>query len=215
MLCFFFFQAEDGIRDGTVTGVQTCALPIYLDPRDLVERGDDLLHPEVADDQRLELHGRAEEREELLPVDRERERLLAHDLTGDLVGPAAANPEVGTHRPLSSAILARIWSVDTSLTRNQQVPVRQVRLVRCGIRGVRLRVAPDMAPTNGPNLSSNWTSGWSPGAADPAERSSRGGGGSPTALIEPGTLAILGLRPQILSRATPFLWRVRDSSLRP
>src|SRR2546427_9274074 len=27
--CFFFFQAEDGIRDLTVTGVQTCALPIY------------------------------------------------------------------------------------------------------------------------------------------------------------------------------------------
>src|SRR5258706_5599090 len=32
---FFFFQAEDGIRDWSVTGVQTCALPIYprsLDP---------------------------------------------------------------------------------------------------------------------------------------------------------------------------------------
>src|SRR2546422_6107258 len=27
---FFFFQAEDGIRDVAVTGVQTCALPIYL-----------------------------------------------------------------------------------------------------------------------------------------------------------------------------------------
>src|SRR5690348_17909600 len=26
----FFFQAEDGIRDGRVTGVQTCALPIFL-----------------------------------------------------------------------------------------------------------------------------------------------------------------------------------------
>src|SRR5207244_8955154 len=26
----FFFQAEDGIRDDLVTGVQTCALPIYL-----------------------------------------------------------------------------------------------------------------------------------------------------------------------------------------
>ena len=26
---FFFFQAEDGIRDIGVTGVQTCALPIY------------------------------------------------------------------------------------------------------------------------------------------------------------------------------------------
>src|SRR5690625_7805129 len=30
VLCdYFFFQAEDGIRDGHVTGVQTCALPIY------------------------------------------------------------------------------------------------------------------------------------------------------------------------------------------
>src|SRR6266498_4332247 len=28
MFCFFFFQAEDGIRDADVTGVQTCALPI-------------------------------------------------------------------------------------------------------------------------------------------------------------------------------------------
>src|SRR5207248_4615325 len=30
---FFFFQAEDGIRDRTVTGVQTCALPIYIGHR--------------------------------------------------------------------------------------------------------------------------------------------------------------------------------------
>src|SRR5256885_8493636 len=29
---FFFFQAEDGIRDYKVTGVQTCALPIYFVP---------------------------------------------------------------------------------------------------------------------------------------------------------------------------------------
>src|SRR2546429_9475787 len=28
MMFFFFFQAEDGIRDVAVTGVQTCALPI-------------------------------------------------------------------------------------------------------------------------------------------------------------------------------------------
>src|SRR4051794_5778013 len=32
MSLFFFFQAEDGIRDGRVTGVQTCALPIYVRP---------------------------------------------------------------------------------------------------------------------------------------------------------------------------------------
>src|SRR5258708_26658215 len=29
-VCFFFFQAEDGIRDDLVTGVQTCALPISI-----------------------------------------------------------------------------------------------------------------------------------------------------------------------------------------
>src|SRR5476649_652404 len=31
ILSLFFFQAEDGIRDHCVTGVQTCALPIYLE----------------------------------------------------------------------------------------------------------------------------------------------------------------------------------------
>src|SRR5690554_7045345 len=31
-LFFFFFQAEDGIRDADVTGVQTCALPISENP---------------------------------------------------------------------------------------------------------------------------------------------------------------------------------------
>src|SRR6266536_4174396 len=33
VLFFFFFQAEDGIRDPLVTGVQTCALPICQWPR--------------------------------------------------------------------------------------------------------------------------------------------------------------------------------------
>src|SRR5438445_7044648 len=35
---FFFFQAEDGIRDIGVTGVQTCALPILVSPS--LARGD-------------------------------------------------------------------------------------------------------------------------------------------------------------------------------
>src|SRR5256884_6796851 len=36
-MCFvFFFQAEDGIRDVAVTGVQTCALPISLSGKALV-----------------------------------------------------------------------------------------------------------------------------------------------------------------------------------
>src|SRR5690625_7956307 len=44
-ICVFFFQAEDGIRDGHVTGVQTCALPISrytraltLDPHNVAAR---------------------------------------------------------------------------------------------------------------------------------------------------------------------------------
>src|SRR5947208_13894897 len=45
VIFFFFFQAEDGIRDDLVTGVQTCALPIL---QRLVEKGEggavELLH---------------------------------------------------------------------------------------------------------------------------------------------------------------------------
>src|SRR5438093_2972726 len=36
---FFFFQAEDGIRDWSVTGVQTCALPIWHSYLDVVFNG--------------------------------------------------------------------------------------------------------------------------------------------------------------------------------
>src|SRR6266403_5930632 len=36
---FFFFQAEDGIRDLYVTGVQTCALPIFEAAAALAEKG--------------------------------------------------------------------------------------------------------------------------------------------------------------------------------
>src|SRR2546430_16659205 len=48
LVFFFFFQAEDGIRDLTVTGVQTCALPIsaavgrLVRSREAVRHEDDL-----------------------------------------------------------------------------------------------------------------------------------------------------------------------------
>src|SRR2546428_6552184 len=38
---FFFFQAEDGIRDLIVTGVQTCALPIFEFARPTIQEGFD------------------------------------------------------------------------------------------------------------------------------------------------------------------------------
>ena len=47
VLIFFFFQAEDGIRDIGVTGVQTCALPISVtsnlcfDRDEIIERSRD------------------------------------------------------------------------------------------------------------------------------------------------------------------------------
>src|SRR5260370_15012631 len=42
-LFFFFFQAEDGIRDSSVTGVQTCALPICPFVQELERRVSDLI----------------------------------------------------------------------------------------------------------------------------------------------------------------------------
>src|SRR5256886_1752945 len=48
--CFFFFQAEDGIRDLTVTGVQTCALPIcraQVHRRIRCGLGDPILVPKI------------------------------------------------------------------------------------------------------------------------------------------------------------------------
>src|SRR2546427_5954261 len=58
-LCvFFFFQAEDGIRDLTVTGVQTCALPISLPatPMTQVHRPKGLLGPLLGRQQGARLH---------------------------------------------------------------------------------------------------------------------------------------------------------------
>src|SRR5215467_3423931 len=57
---FFFFQAEDGIRDYKVTGVQTCALPIFRpeDERPLRDRD----APRRACEQRVELAPRVGER---------------------------------------------------------------------------------------------------------------------------------------------------------
>src|SRR5437762_12502934 len=43
ILVFFFFQAEDGIRDTSVTGVQTCALPISTWPADTSRWQDGIL----------------------------------------------------------------------------------------------------------------------------------------------------------------------------
>src|SRR2546423_7002345 len=50
---FFFFQAEDGIRDKLVTGVQTCALPIYQVP--VGDRSGAVIEPMLTDQWFLDL----------------------------------------------------------------------------------------------------------------------------------------------------------------
>src|SRR5256885_16417303 len=56
MCFFFFFQAEDGIRDYKVTGVQTCALPIWIASREggaarrLTSHVGDELYPKFSPD---------------------------------------------------------------------------------------------------------------------------------------------------------------------
>src|SRR5689334_24747048 len=56
----FFLHAEDGIRDGTVTGVQTCALPILLSSGFLH------IHTEQVETQRNSTTSGADKREEVV-----------------------------------------------------------------------------------------------------------------------------------------------------
>src|SRR2546430_3067774 len=79
---FFFFQAEDGIRDLTVTGVQTCALPIF---------GEVGLHGD---------HGR------LVHDHGFGERAAAADRAGPLAGPEL-EPEGCLDRRVELAVIGR------------------------------------------------------------------------------------------------------------
>src|SRR2546425_2078618 len=96
MRFFFFFQAEDGIRDKLVTGVQTCALPIYarflacqVEPRDGVEEDeekrdgmerDEERRPQAGEESRVRVRA-LRERPELPECDTGEER---HEDTGQL-----------------------------------------------------------------------------------------------------------------------------------
>src|SRR5207237_7875071 len=79
---FFFFQAEDGIRDSSVTGVQTCALPISaVDERARRQLRDELGERLPRRSEQLEqvaeardrVVGRQELREDVAAADRARE----------------------------------------------------------------------------------------------------------------------------------------------
>src|SRR5256886_5990020 len=93
LLVFFFFQAEDGIRDLTVTGVQTCALPIYLHHREGPDDHDPRLHPGP------EPAGRAAQGPSPGPGGRAEHRAdLARRRQGDRAGAAGAEGQAGRVR---------------------------------------------------------------------------------------------------------------------
>src|SRR5690606_40841125 len=94
---FFFFQAEDGIRDFHVTGVQTCALPIVV--RELPDR---VARDEVAD--LLSARGRdgvpaapvvQGARDALLTVEEQLEPAVQTETPGDLGGDRLGGGAVG------------------------------------------------------------------------------------------------------------------------
>src|SRR5689334_10592083 len=109
---FFFFQAEDGIRDGTVTGVQTCALPISEERQEIREVADpDRVRMLASGRQRdLEVIARVVEgRREQRPALAEKRQPLqysldaviaaaAHEAVLDAVGAAAALARAGRRR---------------------------------------------------------------------------------------------------------------------
>src|SRR5688572_33226067 len=89
LLFIFFFQAEDGIRDLTVTGVQTCALPILVlvvaqGPAHVVEQG--------AGSGGLDVDGQAR----------------AGEPAGDVAGQACPAAQVG-HEEIGRACVGKEW----------------------------------------------------------------------------------------------------------
>src|SRR2546422_8318384 len=89
----FFFQAEDGIRDVAVTGVQTCALPICSRVLANGQDGERDLHA-LAEVRGARVHDRVPRPPEVAPVDRR----LRPEARGDLA----------TERVLGLAEIARV-----------------------------------------------------------------------------------------------------------
>src|SRR5690606_6159450 len=115
-LNYFFFQAEDGIRDFHVTGVQTCALPIYPDlVRKLILVGCPPFEERYAPAVHLTRMSRlgAEERRE------------ASSILRLLVGPgnAGAEESKGALRRLG-AILSKADSYDPILSESADVDIQ-------------------------------------------------------------------------------------------
>src|SRR5207237_2157680 len=96
-----FFQAEDGIRDSSVTGVQTCALPIYEGDRQArIEQQVRMEQPAPPVDEQHGDHAQEDQRlpEELLAA-RQALRVALGELepvVGEQIGRASCRERVGS-----------------------------------------------------------------------------------------------------------------------
>src|SRR5690625_198268 len=105
---FFFFQAEDGIRDGHVTGVQTCALPIFIKTKQEIAYLEDLLvqiehaRDEDLEDIRTELQDegyiKKQKKKKKKTTKPMPEKFTAHDGTPIYVGRNNKQNEYVTHK---------------------------------------------------------------------------------------------------------------------
>src|SRR5438093_12733393 len=106
---FFFFQAEDGIRDWSVTGVQTCALPICGPGARSAARG--LAVPRIhLRARRLAGGGRAG------APPRSCAARVRHRLNGEARGPEAGGP------PASEGAQCRLRSTTMSIEEKLAIP---------------------------------------------------------------------------------------------
>src|SRR2546429_5343040 len=88
---FFFFQAEDGIRDVAVTGVQTCALPIF---GAAVAEGKPILVNDVRTDPRYHDAVPGSKAELVVPLRRKGRVIGALNLLSDKIGRASCRERV-------------------------------------------------------------------------------------------------------------------------
>src|SRR5437763_5252819 len=127
-LLFFFFQAEDGIRDTSVTGVQTCALPIchpQAHPHPALDRGCAVLGPEHA------LLAHRDQLQQRGPNGVLERRHLAHGVAELLARAPRQRHPIHAHilamgydrnRPMSLWILKRIRSQSKTAHRSRGMP---------------------------------------------------------------------------------------------
>src|SRR5256885_12883354 len=137
MCLFFFFQAEDGIRDYKVTGVQTCALPIWaVSPAEFVP-----LAESTGGSRRLTNWVLAAA---VRQMGEWRRMGLEVDLAVNLSAPDILDPDLcdailqllRQHRVDSTSLLLEI--TESAVMRDPQVAVRNMQLLR--IAGVRFSI---------------------------------------------------------------------------